>query len=114
MRKSLLIASIVAAGALPLFSGCTRTVYVQSPPPPPGAAVEVAPVEGPPPPQTEVIMPSPGLGYVWVDGYWGWVGGRWAWSGGHWVLPPYRGAVWIGPRWVHRGHGYVLVRGHWR
>ena len=106
----------------------------QPPPPPPpasGAVTSSVPVpttpapavsgqteiiveDAPPPPVHEVIVASPGHGYVWVDGYWGWIGGRREWVRGHWERPPHRHAVWVSPRWEHRGHGYVYIGGYWR
>lgn len=77
-------------------------------------ATEVIVEEPPPAPVREVIVASPGPGYVWISGYWGWSAGRRVWVGGHWERPPRRHAVWIAPRWEHRGHGYVYIRGYWR
>lgn len=75
---------------------------------------EIIVEEAPPPPVREVIVASPGRGYVWVGGYWGWEHGRREWVHGYWARPPHRHAVWIAPRWESRGHGYVYVRGFWR
>lgn len=82
------------------------------PPPPPGGSdiyVEVAP----PPPQTEVVVTSPGPGFIWVSGYWGWNAGRHVWIAGSWQRPPSGFHAWNAPRWEHRGRGYVFVRGGW-
>jgi alpha-mannosidase len=35
------------------------------------------------------------------------------WVAGHWERPPHPHAVWVEPRWEHRGHGYVFVEGYW-
>ena len=74
-------------------------------------------VNAPPPPiRHEVVVARPGPGYIWVPGYWDWVPARgsYAWVGGRWAHPPYRHAVWVGPRWVNRGHDRFYIRGHWR
>ncbi len=86
-----------------------------------GAAAVVTPaapaptvVEAPPPPPpTEVIVPAPGPGYVWVGGDWVWNNG-WVWVGGHWVWPPYPGAIWIHGYWGRGPHGWRHESGHWR
>jgi hypothetical protein len=77
-----------------------------------GIRVDVAP----PPLRHEVVVVRPGPRHVWVPGYWNWAPDQrqYVWAEGRWVLPPYRHAVWVGPRWVHRGHHTFLVRGHWR
>src|SRR5690606_5241355 len=33
---------------------------------------------------------------------------------GSWIEPPSVGAVWVAPRWVFRGKGWVFVAGGWR
>lgn len=97
---------------------------VTTPPPPPVVITSPAPVvaqtpqvvvaEPPPPPVQEVLVASPGPGYIWVAGYWGWENGRRQWFRGHWELPPRGYHAWIAPRWEHRRHGYVYIRGYWR
>ena len=77
-------------------------------------SANVVATEAPPPPQTEVVVASPGPGYVWVDGDWTWNGVGWVWIGGRWVLPPYPHAIWIGPRWDRGPHGWHREPGHWR
>jgi hypothetical protein len=60
----------------------------------------------------EVVVPSPGPGFVWVAGHWAWrpVSARYTWVTGAWRPRPYRAAVWVGPRF---GGGYFVAR-HWR
>src|ERR1051326_1631686 len=110
MKNAILAFSILALAS----TGCvTKTVYVERPPaasPPPA---EVVVQEAPPPPKTEVIVESPGPGYVWTPGYWSWQG-RWVWIGGRYVVRPHPHAVWVGGHWVRRGRGHVWVEGHWR
>lgn len=65
----------------------------------------------PPPPPVVAYAPAySNPGYTWVDGYWYPVGPRYAWHAGYWARPPYRGAVWVGPRYY--GHRYY--GGYWR
>jgi hypothetical protein len=80
--------------------------------PPPGTSVVVA--QPPPAPLAEVEPPAPGPDYVWTTGYWNWNGAAWVWAPGVWVVPPYRGAVWFGGRWVFSGGRHVWMGGRWR
>lgn len=77
-------------------------------------SANVVATQAPPPPQTDVVVASPGPGYVWVNGDWTWNGVTWVWIGGRWVLPPYAHAVWIGPRWERGPRRWHRVPGHWR
>jgi len=109
MKNKLSIAGVGILGAGLLFSaGCVerRVVYVPQ-------QGETVVSEAPPPPQTEVVVAAPGPEYLWVPGYWSW-NGRWVWIGGRWGLRPHPHAVWVGPRYVRRGHGYVYFHGYWR
>jgi hypothetical protein len=65
---------------------------------------------GPPPRvRVERVVPSPGPGFVWIDGYWYADGGRWRWHKGYWTQPPYAGA-----RWVPARHdGSMFYAGFW-
>src|SRR5215470_533632 len=38
----------------------------------------------PPEPLYESMSPSPGYGYVWIDGYWHWNSYEWTWVSGRW------------------------------
>ncbi len=92
---------------------------VYAPPPAsvgaPSAPPTVVVVEqAPPPPVREYIVERPSPRYVWIEGYWGWREGRHSWVAGHWELPPRERVEWVGPRWEHRGNGYVFVEGFWR
>ncbi len=72
-------------------------------------------VVAPPPPRREYHRPPcPGVGFVWIDGYWAWHGGRHVWIGGRWDRPPHGRRHWVAPRWEHRGHGYIFIEGCWR
>jgi hypothetical protein len=56
----------------------------------------------------------PGPNYVWIGGYHRWDGGAYVWEPGRWEVPPRERAVWVAPRWEHRGGGWVFVEGRWR
>jgi hypothetical protein len=79
-----------------------------------GAGCSQGAADPPPPPQTEVIVASPGPDYVWIGGYWGWSWGHYVWIGDHWDRPAHAHAVWVEPRWEHRGNRYVMTHGYWR
>jgi len=68
----------------------------------------------PPPEPTEVISPSPGELYVWVQGFWTWGGSAYVWSPGHWAKAPEQGVTWVPGVWMHTPKGYYWVPGHWR
>ena len=104
-------------------AGGARVPVVPAPNPPappagsgaPMAAPEPGPVivEPPPPVQTELMPVAPGLGYVWVGGYWAWHLGRHVWISGRWVLPP-AGYVWAPGWWARHGPGWRWHGGYWR
>jgi hypothetical protein len=76
--------------------------------PAPGPMVDAEP----PPPQYEVVPAAPGLGYVWIGGYWGWNLGRHVWIGGRWALPPH-GHGWVPGYWGRAGRGWHWQGGYW-
>ena len=102
--------SWVLAAALPLLAlsalAITTTACVAAPV---GVGFSVG-IPAPPSLRAEVIGYRPGLGYVWIPGYWDWRGSSYFWVGGRWSLPPYRHAYWVAPRWER--HRYY--RGLWR
>lgn len=83
MRHKLLTALLLAAGSL---VGSQISVGIAIGPPPPPRIVRVRPV-------------SPGLEFVWVDGYWYPVGHHYRWHDGYWTRVPYPEAVWVAPHW---------------
>jgi len=107
MRQKYIIRKLVAVGlGLALASGCVATG--------PGYVSGEVVVEGPPPPDIEeTIVVSPGVGYVWLPGFYGWVGNRWSWTSGHWERPPRPGAFWHAPHYENHGGHHVWTRGHW-
>ena len=74
-----------------------------------GETVAVAP----PAARVEEVGVAPGVGYVWIGGYWGWVGGRHEWVPGYWEHP-HPGFVWEPHRWVQVNGGWRLRQGYWR
>ena len=92
----------------------TAAPAAATPPAAPAPADTEMYVEAPPPLlQSEVMVASPGPGFIWVSGYWGWRAGNHAWVHGHWERPPHPHSTWVQPRWEHRGRGYVFIRGYW-
>jgi hypothetical protein len=69
--------------------------------------------EPPPPVRNEVLTPSPGPSYVWVQGFWINHDSRWVWMPGHWEARPRLGAVWVEGHWDHTIDGWVWTPGHW-
>lgn len=55
--------------------------------------------QAPPRRASEVVVVSPGPGYVWVAGHHTWQNGAWAWVPGAWIVPPQPGTVWVEGRW---------------
>lgn len=66
----------------------------------------------PPPPRVEVVPVAPGVGWLWIDGYWGWAGGRHVWRPGHWS-PPRQGQRYEPHRWEPAGNGWRERGGRW-
>ena len=100
--KSALIAALLA---LPLAAhaqhvsfgvriGVPGPVYVAAPPP----AYRYR----------EVVVASPGPGYIWVHGHYSWRG-QWVWIPGAWVMPPQPGVTWVDGAY----EGQNWVEGHW-
>jgi hypothetical protein len=67
-------------------------------------------IGAPPPPRVvNVLPPTPGAGFVWVEGYWYPVGRHYKWHEGYWTRPPYEGAHWVAPH--HDGEQFFA--GYW-
>jgi len=116
LRKSVIALALLLVCSSILTTACSKhRAYVvkskQTVTPEPSAETVIS--ETPPPPPQELVVASPGPGYCWIPGYWSWQG-RWIWVRGAWSIPPYPHAVYVPGRWVHRGHGYVWITGHWR
>jgi len=79
-----------------------------------GVAQTVIRTAPPPPVRAGVVGHAPGRGYVRVGGYQRWTGNGYVWVAGRWMRPPRAGAVWVSPRYVRRGGGWVFYKGYWR
>ena len=67
-------------------------------------------IGSPPPPRVvRVIPPTPGPGFVWVEGYWYPVGNHYRWHNGYWTRPPYPMARWV----VAHYDGEQYFAGYW-
>jgi hypothetical protein len=67
----------------------------------------------PPEPLYEQMTPSPGYGYVWIDGYWHWNGYEWVWLGGRWVREQGSQYVYVQPHYGDASGAYLYTPGHW-
>ena len=87
--------------ALMLFAGTSGATAAQ---------IEFGIRIGPPPAErvVRVVPRSPGVGYVWIGGYWYPDGARYRWHDGYWTRPPYEGAYWVAP--YHSGGQYFTGR----
>ena len=91
-----LLSTGVSSGCLPL---------------PPAGVVVIE--RGPPPPPMEPMGPAPGMGYVWIGGYWVWRAGDFYWTPGRWSPHPPGHRYWVPGRWVHTRRGWYFSEGHW-
>ncbi len=67
-----------------------------------------------PPPIPVYEQPlCPGLGYIWVPGYWAYGPYGYYWVPGTWVLAPFIGALWTPGYWGWSGTVYVWHPGYW-
>ena len=98
--RGVVAAAVLAAG----LSACA------SAPPTDAVYVEAAP----PALRTEVVVPSPGPGWVWVPGWWNWGGTDYVWVDGGWQHPPRAQARWVATTWNRSRRGWYRVDGHWR
>lgn len=53
----------------------------------------------PPPLRVETYGPPPGVGYAWIQGYWGYSGNSYVWVPGRWDRPPRGRREWRPGRW---------------
>jgi hypothetical protein len=102
MKKSLLVLMFVAASSSLFAAHWSVNIGVG-----PAYGYYAPP---PPPPVVAYYPPSPGFGFTWVPGYYYPAGPRYVWREGYWARPPYRGAVWVGPRYEGRRY----YNGYWR
>ena len=79
---------------------------------PAGYAVVTAP-QAPPPPRVEVVPPSPGPQYFWINGHWRFEGGSYVWVPGYWEGHRQH-EIWVPAHWVRQGGVWRYVGGHWQ
>src|SRR5262245_44158930 len=61
----------------------------------------------------ETMTPSPGYGYVWIDGYWHWNGYEWVWVGGRWERQR-SNYVYVSPYYDYYEGRYIYMPGYWQ
>lgn len=99
MKRTLGMAVILGGLSLAGCAGGGYAFYATAPPP----AIRV-----------EQRGVAPGVGFVWIDGYWGYSGGRYAWVPGRWDRPPRGHSRWEAGRWERRHGRYEYREGRWR
>ncbi len=100
------VTALASLAAVVVLSGCVVAAR-------PGGAVLY--VDRPPPAAySDVVIVSPGPGYVWIGGYHSWTGRDYVWNRGHWALPPQGYRMWNPGVWQRDGRGHYWVPGHWR
>src|SRR5215218_6468973 len=92
--KTFSLAGLLVLGTASTFAGVNVGVRVGI-----GLPAPVIVRQAPPRPATEVVVATPGPGYVWVAGHYSWREGNWVWIPGSWVTPPQPGTVWVNGRW---------------
>lgn len=81
-----------------------------SPPP-----VVVYPDTAPPAAVVEAPPPSPGAGFVWINGSWVWgPDHHWIWEKGRWDAPPHAGMHYVPNHYHESGGRHVFERGGWK
>ena len=112
MRRSLRLFLRIATAALALDAAPIARLVA-----PAGAQVRMV-VSAPtaPPPLPVYAQPSiPGVGYMWVPGYWAWDGQEYYWVPGYWALPPAADLYWTPGYWSwdQAGGVYAFNAGYW-
>jgi YXWGXW repeat-containing protein len=102
--------NVAALALVAAIAGCYGRAYGTAGVVAPSAEVTIE--SAPPPMRHEVVVASPGPGFVWVAGYWDWDGATYLWVPGSWVTVD-AGYTWVRPRYVRRGGGWVYVRGYY-
>ena len=78
-------------------------------------SVNIGVEAGPPPIPREVIVASPGPGFIWLGGFWDGAPGHYQWTRGHWERPPQGRTHWNAPHWDRDRNGhYRKTEGRWR
>ncbi len=92
-----IFAKLIVGLALVLMACASRTVYVQT---------------EPPPVRVEVAGPLPARNAVWIPGHWSWEGRQHVWVAGYWDRNP-QGRLWVPGHWERHHRGWHWVPGHW-
>ena len=103
--KLLSLCALAAAVTLPASASTHVGIGISIGVPPP-----IIVHRAPPTRVTEVVVASPGNGYVWVPGHYTWQN-QWVWVPGAWVTPPQPGAVGVDGRWDPQAQAWT--EGHW-
>lgn len=69
--------------------------------------------EAPPREIVEVMPAPPSHEHIWIAGYYIHDGHRYTWVHGHYEMPPHHGAHWEAPMWTHESDGWHHHEGHW-
>ena len=77
--------------------------------------VVVSAAIAPPPLPVYAQPPIPGLGYIWIPGYWARDGQEYYWVPGYWALPPAADLYWTPGYWAwdDADSDYVFYAGYW-
>jgi hypothetical protein len=96
---------LAALVALPLAAHAQRVSFgVRIGVPAPVVVIGAPPVRR----YHEVVVASPGPGYIWIEGHYSWQG-QWVWVPGVWAMPPQPGSYWV--TGAYQGQNWV--EGHW-
>jgi hypothetical protein len=102
--KCALLPILVAIALITPVSAAQAQVVV-------GVSIRIAPPVLP----VYVQPPIPGLGYMWMPGYWAWdpYMRDYYWVPGTWVLAPAVGLLWTPGYWGWRDEVYIWNGGYW-
>ena len=69
----------------------------------------------PPPIPVYSQPPIPGVGFIWIPGYWSWDGQEYYWVPGYWAMPPAADLLWTPGYWGwdDADNDYVFYAGYW-
>ena len=68
----------------------------------------------PPRPVYEERPASPGVEFIWIEGYHRWDGAAYQWVPGRWERRPNPHAKWSRGKWKHSDRGWYWQEGRWR
>lgn len=97
---------VVVGTVLALTSACVGND-------PPFVEGTVVVSNAPPPRVYEVRPASPGVDFIWIEGYHRWDGAAYQWVPGHWEHRPRPHARWKNGKWKHSDRGWYWQDGRW-